>query len=117
MRALWTDQSGASSAEYGLLIAIVGIGLGAAALALGANVTASIGGSADRIHAINRPPTAGDTAPRAPHRAKIRVREMATAMVTRIQVRRPALRLGNRTSPTNLGSRTSKWRFLMPRAV
>lgn len=53
MHRFWRDQSGASAAEYSLLIAILGVGLGAAALALGANLTSSIGLSANRIHAVN----------------------------------------------------------------
>ena len=53
MHRFWRDQSGASAAEYSLLIAILGVGLGAAALALGANLTSSIGLSANRIHAAN----------------------------------------------------------------
>ena len=53
MHRFWRDQSGASAAEYSLLIAILGVGLGAAALALGANLSSSIGLSANRIHAAN----------------------------------------------------------------
>ncbi len=37
------DESGSSAAEYALILAIVGVGLGAAALVLGNNVTVSIG--------------------------------------------------------------------------
>ncbi len=36
------DESGSSAAEYALILAIVGVGLGAAALVLGNNVTVSI---------------------------------------------------------------------------
>ena len=43
------DESGASAAEYALIIAIVGVGIGAAALALGANVTQAIGGASDEV--------------------------------------------------------------------
>ncbi|WP_120716020.1 Flp family type IVb pilin [Tsuneonella amylolytica] len=47
------DESGASAAEYALIIAIVGVGIGAAALALGNNVTAAIGGAANDVHNCN----------------------------------------------------------------
>ena len=43
------DESGASAAEYALIIAIVGVGIGAAALALGNNVQAAIGGAANDV--------------------------------------------------------------------
>ena len=45
------DESGASAAEYALIIAIVGVGIGAAALALGANVTTAIGNASDDVGA------------------------------------------------------------------
>lgn len=61
MHRFWRDQSGASAAEYSLLIAILGVGLGAAALALGANLTSSIGLSANRIHAANDAESHQDT--------------------------------------------------------
>lgn len=47
------DESGASAAEYALIIAIVGVGIGAAALALGNNVVAAIGGAANDVDACN----------------------------------------------------------------
>ena len=47
------DESGASAAEYALIIAIVGVGIGAAALALGNNVTAAIGGAANDVNDCN----------------------------------------------------------------
>ena len=47
------DESGASAAEYALIIAIVGVGIGAAALVLGNNVTNAIGTAADDVHACN----------------------------------------------------------------
>lgn len=43
------DESGASAAEYALIIAIVGVGIGAAALALGANVTQAVGNASDEV--------------------------------------------------------------------
>jgi pilus assembly protein Flp/PilA len=57
------DESGASAAEYALIIAIVGVGIGAAALALGDNVTASIGNAANDVHNCNDDgAVGGDTA-------------------------------------------------------
>ena len=47
------DESGASAAEYALIIAIVGVGIGAAALVLGNNVTAAIGGAANDVNDCN----------------------------------------------------------------
>lgn len=36
------DESGASAAEYALIIAVVGVGIGAAALLLGSNIKTAI---------------------------------------------------------------------------
>ncbi len=36
---LWSDDSGASAAEYALILAIVGAGIAAAALALGTSIS------------------------------------------------------------------------------
>ena len=47
------DESGASAAEYALIIAIVAVGIGAAALALGANVEAAVGGAANEVDDCN----------------------------------------------------------------
>lgn len=44
------DESGASAAEYALIIAVVGVGIGAAALLLGNNVKAAIGGAAADVY-------------------------------------------------------------------
>ena len=52
------DESGASAAEYALIIAIVGVGIGAAALALGGNVKAAIGNSSDEVYKCNNAATA-----------------------------------------------------------
>ena len=51
------DESGASAAEYALIIAIVGVGIGAAALALGSNVATAIGDSSDEVYACNNADT------------------------------------------------------------
>ena len=47
------DESGASAAEYALIIAIVAVGIGAAALSLGANVEAAVGGASNEVHKCN----------------------------------------------------------------
>jgi pilus assembly protein Flp/PilA len=47
------DESGASAAEYALIIAIVGVGIGAAALSLGANVEAAIGNASTEVFTCN----------------------------------------------------------------
>lgn len=52
------DESGASAAEYALIIAIVGVGVGAAALVLGNNVTNAIGTAADEVNECNKSTTA-----------------------------------------------------------
>ena len=47
------DESGASAAEYALIIAVVGVGIGAAALYLGANVSAAIEGASQDVYKCN----------------------------------------------------------------
>jgi pilus assembly protein Flp/PilA len=47
------DESGASAAEYALILAIVGVAIGAAALTLGGNVRAAIAGAAVDVHKCN----------------------------------------------------------------
>lgn len=47
------DESGASAAEYALIIAIVGVGVGAAALSLGANVEDAIGKASNEVNDCN----------------------------------------------------------------
>ena len=47
------DESGASAAEYALIIAVVGVGIGAAALVLGANVEQAVGTAANEVYACN----------------------------------------------------------------
>ena len=51
--AFLTDEAGASAAEYALILAIVGVAIGAAALALGANVRAAIAGASDDVYSCN----------------------------------------------------------------
>jgi pilus assembly protein Flp/PilA len=47
------DESGASAAEYALIIAVVGVGIGAAALILGDNVATAVGNAANDVHNCN----------------------------------------------------------------
>jgi pilus assembly protein Flp/PilA len=54
------DESGASAAEYALIIAVVGVGIGAAALLLGANVSSAVADAADDVYDCNN---AGTVAP------------------------------------------------------
>jgi pilus assembly protein Flp/PilA len=51
------DESGASAAEYALILAIVGVAIGAAALTLGANVSEAIGNAATDVYNCNHAET------------------------------------------------------------
>ena len=42
LKTFLNDESGASAAEYALILAVVGVAIGAAALALGTNVGAAV---------------------------------------------------------------------------
>ena len=53
LKTFLADESGASAAEYALILAIVGVGIGAAALTLGANVGAAIGDAAVDVYKCN----------------------------------------------------------------
>lgn len=53
IKTFLADESGASAAEYALILAIVGVAIGAAALALGGNVRAAIAGAATDVHDCN----------------------------------------------------------------
>ena len=50
---LLKDESGASAAEYGLILAIVGVLIGGAALGLGNTVEESIEGAAEDVYNCN----------------------------------------------------------------
>lgn len=63
LKSFVADESGASAAEYALIIAIVGVGIGAAALALGNNVTAAVGEAANDVHNCNSKTGTGTSAP------------------------------------------------------
>lgn len=60
LKTFLRDESGASAAEYALIIAIVGVGIGAAALALGGNVTAAVGNASDEVYDCNHATSAGE---------------------------------------------------------
>ncbi|WP_066553649.1 Flp family type IVb pilin [Croceicoccus bisphenolivorans] len=53
VKNFFADEAGASAAEYALIIAVVGVGIGAAALVLGANVKQAIDGASDDIYDCN----------------------------------------------------------------
>lgn len=53
LKTFLKDESGASAAEYALILAIVGVGIGAAALTLGANVKQAIGNAATDVYKCN----------------------------------------------------------------
>jgi len=55
------DESGASAAEYALIIAVVGVGIGAAALVLGNNVGIAVGGAANEVSDCNNATNPGTT--------------------------------------------------------
>jgi pilus assembly protein Flp/PilA len=56
------DESGASAAEYALIIAVVGVGIGAAALVLGANVEQAVGNAANEVYNCNNGTSQGAVA-------------------------------------------------------
>jgi pilus assembly protein Flp/PilA len=49
LRNLWADESGASAAEYALILAIVGSGIAAAAFFLGGAISNSLRVTANEI--------------------------------------------------------------------
>ena len=53
LKTFLRDESGASAAEYALIIAVVGVGIGAAALVLGNNVSFAVGQAADDVNDCN----------------------------------------------------------------
>ena len=65
LKTFLKDESGASAAEYALILAIVGVFIGAAALGLGSNVQDAIADSAKDVYDCNNAaaPTAGASVP------------------------------------------------------
>ena len=53
LKTFVADESGASAAEYALILAIVGVAVGAAALGLGANVKGAIADAAKDVYKCN----------------------------------------------------------------
>lgn len=49
LTSMWTDESGATAAEYALILAIVGAGIAAAALALGTTISTAMNNAGDCI--------------------------------------------------------------------
>lgn len=49
LRNLWSDQSGASAAEYALILAIVGTGIAVAAFTLGTSISNAMGNASNCI--------------------------------------------------------------------
>ena len=61
LKTFLREESGASAAEYALIIAVVGVGIGAAALVLGNNVGIAVGGAANEVSACNNASSPGTT--------------------------------------------------------
>jgi pilus assembly protein Flp/PilA len=53
MKKLWADDSGASAAEYALILAIVGTGIALAAVGLGNAIAGAMNRTAGRMATIN----------------------------------------------------------------
>lgn len=51
LKSFLTDESGASAAEYALILAVVGVAIGGASLLLADTIQDSIGGAAGRVDA------------------------------------------------------------------
>ena len=49
LKTFISDESGASAAEYALILAVVGVAIGAGALALGTNIGASITNASNTV--------------------------------------------------------------------
>ncbi len=56
LRRILHDCSGASSAEYGIIVLVCGVGLGAASLMLGANTAQSVSLGSQATYASNATP-------------------------------------------------------------
>ena len=55
LKTFIADESGASAAEYALILAIVGVAIGAAAVLLGNNVKLAIVGAAADVYNCSNP--------------------------------------------------------------
>jgi pilus assembly protein Flp/PilA len=61
LRRFWNDESGASAAEYALILALIGSGIAVAAFALGGEVKESLDGTEKCLNAANSGKTVSDT--------------------------------------------------------
>ncbi|MGN3975106.1 Flp family type IVb pilin [Tsuneonella sp. SYSU-LHT278] len=53
LKTYFSDESGASAAEYALILAVVGVAIGGAALVLGEQVNTAITGAAQDVSYCN----------------------------------------------------------------
>jgi pilus assembly protein Flp/PilA len=53
IKNLWNDESGASAAEYALILAIVGTGIAAAALNLGNAIGNTMNNAANKVNVVS----------------------------------------------------------------
>lgn len=53
LKTFLADESGASAAEYALILAVVGVAIGGASLLLADTIKTAIGGAADRVEACS----------------------------------------------------------------
>ena len=60
---LWNDQSGASAAEYALILAIVGTGIAVAAYNLGTSIKGAVNNASKCINGADANGCTGDVTP------------------------------------------------------
>ena len=60
LKTFLNDESGASAAEYALILAVVGVAIGGASLLLADTIKTAIGGAADRVDACATAAETGD---------------------------------------------------------
>jgi pilus assembly protein Flp/PilA len=60
LKTFLADESGASAAEYALILAVVGVAIGGAALLLADTIEGAIGGAATRVDACSQAAEDGD---------------------------------------------------------
>ena len=61
LKTFVADESGASAAEYALILAVVGVAIGGASLLLADTVGNAISGAGDRVQACADAAAAGET--------------------------------------------------------
>jgi pilus assembly protein Flp/PilA len=52
IQAFWADESGASAAEYALILGIIGAGIALAATTLGGSISSALGRASTKINTI-----------------------------------------------------------------